>query len=67
MREKFSEKLADVKQKMASAQNLASEGYRQAVTVTDEYVQENPWRAVGIAAIAGLVAGLLVTTYSKRQ
>jgi len=67
VREKFSEKLADVKHKMANAQDLASEGYRQAVTVTDEYVQENPWRAVGIAAIAGLVAGLLVTTYSKRQ
>ncbi|HKQ30919.1 MAG TPA: DUF883 family protein [Burkholderiales bacterium] len=67
VRDKFTEKLADVKQKMAHAQNLAGEGYRQAVTVTDEYVQENPWRAVGIAAIAGLVAGLLVTTYSKRQ
>jgi ElaB/YqjD/DUF883 family membrane-anchored ribosome-binding protein len=66
VREKFSEKLADVKQKMASAQSIASDGYKQAVSATDEYVQENPWRAVGIAAIAGLVAGLLVTTYSKR-
>jgi ElaB/YqjD/DUF883 family membrane-anchored ribosome-binding protein len=67
VREKFSEKLANVKQKMAQAQTLASDGYRQAVTATDEYVQQNPWRAVGIAAIAGLVAGLLVTTYSSSK
>ena len=66
VRDKFTEKLADVKQKMSQAQTLASDGYRQAVTATEEYVQENPWRAVGIAAIAGLVAGLFVTTYSKR-
>jgi ElaB/YqjD/DUF883 family membrane-anchored ribosome-binding protein len=31
---------------------------------TDEYVRENPWRAMGIAAavsgLTGLVAGLLI-------
>ena len=35
-----------------------------AVTATDEYVQGNPWRAVGVVAalagITGLVAGLLI-------
>lgn len=66
VREKFTEKLADVKQKMSQAQSYASDGYKQAVTATDEYVQENPWRAVGIAAVAGLVAGLLVTSFNRR-
>jgi ElaB/YqjD/DUF883 family membrane-anchored ribosome-binding protein len=35
-----------------------------AARATDDYVQESPWRAVGIAAsvaaLAGLVAGLLI-------
>jgi ElaB/YqjD/DUF883 family membrane-anchored ribosome-binding protein len=66
VRDKFTEKLADVKQKMSQAQSYASDGYKQAVSATDEYVQENPWRAVGIAALAGLVAGLLVTSYNRR-
>jgi ElaB/YqjD/DUF883 family membrane-anchored ribosome-binding protein len=28
--------------------------------VTDDYVHENPWQAIGIAAAVGLVAGLLM-------
>jgi ElaB/YqjD/DUF883 family membrane-anchored ribosome-binding protein len=35
-----------------------------AASATDDYVQENPWRAIGIAAavsaLTGLVAGLLI-------
>jgi len=35
-----------------------------AADATDDYVQSNPWRAIGIAAavsgLAGLVAGLLI-------
>lgn len=27
---------------------------------TDEYVHDNPWRSVGVAAIAGIVIGLLL-------
>jgi len=35
-----------------------------AATATDDYVRDNPWRAIGVAAavsaLAGLVAGLLI-------
>ena len=35
-----------------------------AATATDDYVRDNPWRAIGIAAsvsaLTGLVAGLLI-------
>ena len=27
---------------------------------TDEYVHDNPWRAIGIAGVAGLLIGMLV-------
>ena len=46
---------------------IREESVRQATAAaraTDEYVQENPWRALGIvaaaAAIGGIIAGLLV-------
>ena len=31
-----------------------------AARATDEYVHENPWRAVGIGAGVGLIIGLLI-------
>lgn len=37
---------------------------RQAVRATDDYVQENPWQSIGMAAavagVTGLLAGLLI-------
>jgi ElaB/YqjD/DUF883 family membrane-anchored ribosome-binding protein len=37
------------------------EGAKVAMTTTDEYVRSNPWRAVGIAAAAGAIIGLLLS------
>jgi ElaB protein len=33
---------------------------REALTVSDSYVHEQPWQAIGAAAVAGLLLGLLV-------
>jgi len=35
---------------------------RETARATDSYVRENPWRAVGIAAGAGLLIGLLLSS-----
>ncbi len=62
---------ASVEQSLAAAGDrivkIRNEAQRQAIgaaRATDVYVQESPWRAVGIAAAlgagAGLVAGLLI-------
>jgi ElaB/YqjD/DUF883 family membrane-anchored ribosome-binding protein len=53
-------KLEGAKQSLSHAQTYVTDGYHQAADVTDQYVQENPWRAVGIAAAAGLLIGLLI-------
>jgi len=37
------------------------EEYAQQVRAVDAYVRGHPWRAVGIAALAGIVLGLLVS------
>jgi ElaB/YqjD/DUF883 family membrane-anchored ribosome-binding protein len=63
---------ANIEQRLASAGEQLSKIREDAVTQasaaarsTDEYVQENPWRSVGIvaalAAAAGLIAGLLIS------
>ena len=60
-RERIQENLAVAKEHLAVAQQRVAEKTRQAARVTDEYVHENPWRAVGIGAGAGLIVGLLIS------
>jgi ElaB/YqjD/DUF883 family membrane-anchored ribosome-binding protein len=31
-----------------------------AAKVTDEYVHENPWKAIGVTAALGLIVGMLI-------
>ena len=58
-RERIQENLA--KQRLAVAQDAVVARTKEAAKVTDEYVHENPWKAVGIAAGVGLVIGMLIS------
>lgn len=60
VRAKAEESLAIAKTRMADAQHALMEKTRAAARATDNYVHENPWRAVGVAAGVGLVVGLLI-------
>ena len=60
-RERIQASLASAKLKLTDAERAALEQARKAAKATDEYVHENPWRAVGIAAVAGLVLGVLIS------
>ena len=44
----------------ADAQAVALDKAKAAGRAADDYVHENPWRSVGIAAGAGLIIGLLI-------
>jgi ElaB/YqjD/DUF883 family membrane-anchored ribosome-binding protein len=44
----------------ARLESLGEEYVEQARAV-DGYVREHPWQAVGVAALAGIVLGLLIT------
>ena len=52
--------LASAKIKLSDAERAALEKAKEAAKVTDEYVHDHPWHAVGIAAGVGLVLGLLI-------
>ena len=43
----------------SNVQNLTARKYRQAATVVDGYISDNPWRAIGIAATIGVLIGFL--------
>jgi len=60
VRAKAEESLVVAKAKIADAQDALLERTRAAARATDDYVHDNPWRAVGVAAGLGLVVGLLI-------
>jgi ElaB/YqjD/DUF883 family membrane-anchored ribosome-binding protein len=59
-RERMQASLARGKQRLLEAERALEDDAAQAARAVEEYVHENPWRAVGIAALAGFVLGALV-------
>lgn len=39
---------------------IAIEGTRKAARATDDYVHENPWKAIGVGAVVGVLVGALL-------
>lgn len=60
-RERIQASLATAKVKLSEAERALLEKTKEAAKATDEYVRENPWQAVGIAAGAGFLLGLLIS------
>ena len=59
-RERIQASLASAKIKLSDAERAALEKAKEAAKATDEFVHEQPWKAVGIAAGVGLLLGLLL-------
>ena len=60
-REKVQGSLDRAKVKLAEVEDLIIDRSKQAAKATDEYVRDNPWRAVGIAAGIGVIIGMLIS------
>ncbi|PKO46822.1 MAG: DUF883 domain-containing protein [Betaproteobacteria bacterium HGW-Betaproteobacteria-22] len=60
LRAKTEESLTVAKEKLSEAQEVIAAKTKEAAIATDDYVHENPWQAVGVAAGVGLVIGLLI-------
>ena len=60
-RERIQASLAAAKVKLTEAERALLEKSKEAAKAADEYVRENPWQAVGVAAAAGLVLGILIS------
>lgn len=53
-------KYDSAKETLSQAQAAVSDGAKRYARVTDGYVHENPWIALGVAAAAGLLIGALL-------
>jgi ElaB/YqjD/DUF883 family membrane-anchored ribosome-binding protein len=60
-RERIEDSLVSAKARLAIAEEAMLEKTRQAARLTDDYVHDNPWNAVGIAAGVGLLVGMLIS------
>jgi ElaB/YqjD/DUF883 family membrane-anchored ribosome-binding protein len=60
IRAKAEESLGVAKARMMDVQAEVVARTKAAAKATDDYVHENPWRSVGLAASVGVVVGLLI-------
>lgn len=61
VRERIAANLKSVKAKLSETEQLVTEKAKVAVKATDEYVHDNPWQSIGVAAGIGFLIGLLVS------
>ena len=59
-RQKIEQSLIEGKKALADAEKTLRQKSKECAELADDYVRDNPWSAVGIAASVGLVLGLLL-------
>lgn len=60
MRTKIDASLRDAKLRLADAEAALVDKAKAAAVATDDFVHEQPWKAVGVAAALGLAIGVLI-------
>jgi ElaB/YqjD/DUF883 family membrane-anchored ribosome-binding protein len=59
-RARIQKSLQTAKASMVDAEDAMIESAKQAAAVTDQYVHDNPWTAIGLSACVGAVIGMLI-------
>jgi ElaB/YqjD/DUF883 family membrane-anchored ribosome-binding protein len=60
LRSQVETKLLHAKLRLQELQGQAADQAKEAARATDDYVHDNPWTSIGVAAAIGFVAGLLL-------
>ena len=60
LRERIGVRLRDAKERLADAEAAIVDKTKAAARATDDFVHEQPWKAVGVAAALGLALGVLI-------
>lgn len=61
VRVRAEESLRQARERLSLIEAEALKRAREVAEVTEEYVRENPWQSLGIAAGIGLVLGILIS------
>ena len=60
-RARAEESLKSARERLSNMDDAALAQMKEVAKSADDYVREHPWGAVGIAAVAGLLLGVLIT------
>jgi ElaB/YqjD/DUF883 family membrane-anchored ribosome-binding protein len=60
VRSKVEDRLKDAKARLEDAEVILLDKTKACARATDDFVHEQPWRAVGVAAIVGVALGVLI-------
>ena len=60
LRERITIRLRDAKERLQDAEAALLDKTKAAARATDDFVHEQPWKAVGVAAALGLALGVLI-------
>ena len=60
IRARTQDRLASAKIKLAEAEAVVVDRAKEVGRAADDYVHDNPWRSVGVAAGFGFIVGLLI-------
>ena len=60
LRERISVRLRDAKERVLDLEAAVVDKTKAAARATDDFVHEQPWKAVGVAAALGLALGVLI-------
>ena len=60
LRSQVETKLLHAKLRLQELEGHAVDRAKNAARATDDYVHDHPWQAIGIAALAGFLVGLLM-------
>jgi ElaB/YqjD/DUF883 family membrane-anchored ribosome-binding protein len=61
LRERAMSSLRRTRETLYDTQDVLLEKGRRAARVTDDYVHDNPWQAISMAGVAGLLVGMLIS------
>lgn len=61
LRSQVESKLLGAKLRLQEIESQAMDQARYAARATDDYVHDNPWAAIGVAAAVGFAVGMLIT------
>jgi ElaB/YqjD/DUF883 family membrane-anchored ribosome-binding protein len=57
---KLSERIAAARDSVAEISGTITQRVRKSATVTNNYVHDNPWQAIGVGAAVGVLVGYLL-------
>jgi ElaB/YqjD/DUF883 family membrane-anchored ribosome-binding protein len=60
LRSQVEAKLRTAKLRLGDLQDEAIDSAKAAARVTDDYVHDNPWQAIGVSAAIGFLVGLVI-------